>query len=438
MAQQTLVQGRAQPNVRHMNDHTAHDAPLWDVLLRPQGQEQINQRNVVIDAVGVGITAGVGSFLSVFLVRLGASSFLIGLLTAMPALTGMLLAMPVGEFLARRPNVVPWFARSRFWVLSSYVLTGLVPFIFKSNQPEIIILIWALATVPQTVVSVAFTVVMGGVAGPRGRLTLMSRRWSTLGLTNSLTVVIVGQLLNLFNFPLNYQIVFIGSAIGAFISVVFSSSLKLPPQQITQAPPKQGGVFGSLRERGRDVARRRPFLNFIIAQFVFRWGLTLAMPLLPIYWVKQVGASDPQISAINSAGTFVAMIAYFVWTKVSGKRGPRFVLLLAAFGTSFYPLLTALTRTPLLLPLWAGMHGFFFAGVDLVFFEMVLATSPAENQASYIGFYHTTVYVATFVAPLIGSALVDAIGLIPLLVIATLLRLTGTGLMLWLGVGRQE
>ena len=158
--------------------HGGHEARLWDVLFRPVDQQQINQRNVVIDAIGVGITAGVGSFLSVFLVRLGASSFLIGLLTAMPALTGMLLAMPVGEFLARRPNVVPWFARSRFWVLSSYVLTGLVPFIFKSNQPEIIILIWALATVPQTVVSVAFTVVMGGVAGPRGRLTLMSRRWS--------------------------------------------------------------------------------------------------------------------------------------------------------------------------------------------------------------------------------------------------------------------
>ena len=55
----------------------------------------------------------------------------------------------------------------------------------------------------------------------RGRLTLMSRRWSTLGLTNSLTVVIVGQLLNLFDFPLNYQIIFIGSAIGALISVIF-------------------------------------------------------------------------------------------------------------------------------------------------------------------------------------------------------------------------
>jgi len=36
----------------------------------------------------VGITPGVGSFLSVFLVRLGATDFQVGLLTAMQALTG--------------------------------------------------------------------------------------------------------------------------------------------------------------------------------------------------------------------------------------------------------------------------------------------------------------------------------------------------------------
>ena len=36
-----------------------------------------------------------------------------------------------------------------------------------------------------------------------------------LGLTNSLTVLIVGQMLNWFEFPLNYQVVFIGSAVAA-------------------------------------------------------------------------------------------------------------------------------------------------------------------------------------------------------------------------------
>ena len=127
---------------------------------------------------------------------------------------------------------MPWFARSRFLVLICYLLTGLVPFFIPNRAPEAIILIWALATLPQTLVTVGFAVVMGGVAGPAGCFTLMSRRWAILGLTNSLTVLIVGQVLKLYQFPLNYQVVFIGSAAGALISVVFSSSIKLPPQAI--------------------------------------------------------------------------------------------------------------------------------------------------------------------------------------------------------------
>jgi hypothetical protein len=429
----SAVRGDAHGNERTTNGNGPHEAPLWDVIFRPRGQQQINQRNVVIDAIGVGITAGVGSFLSVFLVRLGASAFLVGLLTAMPALTGMLLAMPIGEFLARKPNIVPWFARSRFWVLSSYILTGLVPFLFRSHQPEIIILIWALATLPQTLVSVAFTVVMGGVAGPGGRFTLMSRRWSILGLTNSLTVTIVGQLLNAFSFPLNYQIVFIGSAIGAFISVVFSSSIRLPPREV---PPAQAGLVNTFREHGSTLRHNKPFVNFTLSQFVFRWGLALAIPLFPIYWVRNLGATDPQISAINATQMFVVMIAYFVWTKVIRKKSERFVLLIAAFGVSFYPLLTALTHRPEPLVLWAALAGSFSAGVDLVFFDIVLSTCPEDHQASYVGMYQTTVYVATFLAPLVGTGLSDLIGIVPTMMIATVLRLVGATLMARLGVGK--
>ncbi len=410
-----------------------HHAHLWDILFRPTTREQINQRNVLVDGIGVGITAGVGSFLSVFLVRLGASSFLVGLLTAMPALTGMLLAIPVGQFLASRRNIVPWFARARFLVLSCYVLTGLVPFIVKTGQPEIIILIWALATLPQTLVSVGFTVVMGGVAGPAGRFTLMSRRWSILGLTNTVTVLIVGQLLRLFDFPLNYQVVFIGSAIGALISVIFSSSIVLPPQT---APTERRGLVGTFRQTGSTLRHNRDFVNFTVAQFVFRAGLALALPLFPIFWVKHVGATDPQISAINSVQTFVMMAAYFLWTRVSERRGERWVLLVTALGISFYPLLTALTRTPELLILWAALAGLFTAGIDLVFFDLLLRTVPAEQQASYVGMYQTTVYIASFLAPLAGTALADGIGIVPALIIGTVLRLAGFGLMARLGVGK--
>ena len=150
-------------------------------LSHPRSVEERNVRNVIVDGIGVGIASGIGTFLSVFLVRLGASSFQVGLLTAMPAMTGMLLAIAVSRFLERQRNIVPWYSRARFLVLFSYVLTGVIPFIFRDQAPNAIIAVWALATLPQTIVNVAFTVVMSQVAGPNRRYYLMSRRWSILG-----------------------------------------------------------------------------------------------------------------------------------------------------------------------------------------------------------------------------------------------------------------
>jgi len=410
-------------------------ARLWDILRHPRSVEERNQRNVLIDAIGVGLASGVGTFLSVFLVRLGASSFLVGLLTAMPALTGMLLAVPAGEFLARRSNIVSWFSKSRLFVLSCYVLTGLVPFVLNHHQPEAIILIWAVATLPQTILTIAFTVVMGAVAGPRGRFTLMSRRWSILGLSNALTVVAVGQVLKLFEFPLNYQIVFMGSAVGGLISYIFSSSLKLPPTKTASVPQSIGQM---LHQYGSTLRANKRFTNFTISQFLFRWGLTLPIPLFPIFWVRNIHASDAAISAINGTQTAMMIIAYFFWTRLSQRRGERLVLLTTSLGISFYPLLTALTHRVEWLVLWAGMAGFFSAGIDLVFFDTVLSTCPTDQQAVYVGMYQTTVYIATFLAPMMGTTLAEAVGIAPALILGTILRLAGFGLMALLKVGQVE
>ena len=44
--------------------------------------------------------------------------------------------------------------------------------------------------------------------------------------------------------------------------------------------------------------------------------------------------------------------------------------------------------------------------------------------------------MATFLAPLVGTALSTAVGIVPALILATVLRLAGFGLMARLGVGR--
>ncbi len=52
---------------------------------------------VQIDAIGIGLANAAAPFLPVFLTRLGATNFQVGLLTAMPALTGLVLAILIGR-----------------------------------------------------------------------------------------------------------------------------------------------------------------------------------------------------------------------------------------------------------------------------------------------------------------------------------------------------
>lgn len=401
----------------------------------PVSVEQRNQRLMSVEGIGIGLAIGVGTFLPVFLLRLGASDLLIGLLTAIPSLAGILLAMPVGEFLARQPHIVPWYSRARLSVLSCYALTGLVPFFFTSHRPEAIILIWALAAVPQIFTGVSLTAVMGAVAGPRGRLALASKRWSIFGLVSALTLVIAGQVLRRLEFPLNYQVVFISSAVGALISYITSSRVELPTSEVTTTRQPIGQV---LRQHISVLRGSKRFLRFTASQFVFQWGLLLPVPLFPIYWVRSVQASDAAISAISTVQTVVTIAAYFLWARASRLGKERHVLLVSSLGLSFYPLLTALTPRVEPLVLWAALAGFFAAGVNLVFFDALLGTCPAERQTTYIGMYQTTVYIAGLLAPVVGIALASAVGIVPALVLGTALRLAGFVLMAMLGVGKAE
>jgi len=405
---------------------------------RPATVEERNVRNVLVDSIGVGLASGIGSFLSIFLIRLGASDFLVGLLTAMPAFTGMLLAIPVGQFLSRQRQIVPWFSSARFFVLSCYALTGLVPFFLASHRAEAIIAIWALATLPQTIVSVAFTVVMGGVAGPRGRFSLMSRRWSLLGFTNAITASLIGQVLELMAFPINYQVVFLGATVGGLISFYFSSHITLPDQEPPPPVPKDQPLPRRLRERLGEVIDNRAFVRFLISQFVFRWGLMLPVPLIPIYWVRQLSASDGWIGFLNTIQSAVLLGAYFMWSRLSRRRGERFVLLASTLGISLYPLLTALTPRVEPLILLVALAGIFRAGVDLVFFDLVLATCPGRESPFYIGIYQTTAHIVGFLAPLLGTTLSSHIGIAPALMIGTGLGIAGWLMMVVLRVSQQD
>lgn len=402
------------------------DKIRWSVA--PPDVEPLQRKNflfVQIDGIGIGLAGAASPFLPVFLTRLGASNFQVALLTTMPAATGLILAFFVGNFLQSRRNVVPWFSVARLLVVSAYAATGLAPFLVSDNKLILtVLMIWAIATLPQTAVAVAFSVVMNAVAGPKFRYDLMSRRWSILGLTTALTTAIAGQVLDRVGFAVNYQIVFLGLSIGGLISFIFSSRLKIP--DMTPHPAKPGR---SLLKRGRDylsLVRSHPdFVSFALKRFVFLTGQTLANPIFPLYYVLVVNANDAAIGFINTAQTAVLLLGYALWTRQNRVRGSRFVLLVNTLGLSLYPLLVSNTENVMLLIVISGFAGIFQAGIDLVFFDELMKTVPVEYSATFVSLAQSLQYTSSVMAPIVGTFLANQIGLAGALVVSGVIRLTG-------------
>lgn len=382
-------------------------------LANPPGLNPVqdkNFKNVKIDAIGVGLANAASPFLPVFLTRLGATSFEVGLLTSMPALTGLLLAIPMGQFLQNQRKIVPWFSTARLGVITCYALTGLITF-FLADQTAIIgiLAIWALATIPQTMLSITFSVVMNGVAGPHHRFELMTRRWSTMGFTTAITVLLIGQVLELISFPVNYQIVFIFLSVGGLISYYYSSRLELEDIQAHRLPRRI-----SLKEQTKEyiqlVKSEKPFQSFIIKRFVYLSGNALALPLFPLYFVREVNASDSWIAIISTAQTAVVIIGYFFWTNQSRRKGSRPILLWCTIGSALYPVLAALTRQAPLIAVFAGLNGIFSAGINLVFFDELMKTVPEEYSSTFVSLAQGFQYLSSVISPIIGTTLGDTFG----------------------------
>ena len=396
-------------------------------------QLQIQKRNfryVQIDGIGVSIANVAAPFLPVLLTRLGATNFQVGLLTSMPGVTGLVLAIIVGRFLQSRREIVPWYSLARILVIACYSLTGVVAFTLSGQYAIAAILaIWGLATIPQTGLAVAFSVVMNAVAGPEGRYDLLSRRWAIFGLTGVIGTFFITRVIDLVAFPTNYGLMFLGLSLGGLISFYFSRKIKLPPQTPPE-PVRSTSSGDSARSYFSLIRSERAFQSFVLKKFVYASAIALSQPILPLFFVRQVHATDSQIGTINMTMTLVMLVGYFLWPWTSRKYGGRVVLLATTLGMVFYPALTAANPQVQWIILYAGIAGLFQSGLDLVFFDELMKTVPPEYSATFVSFSQSLQYFSAIIAPTLGTWLADSIGLGGALWVSAGLRLLGFGLFL--------
>lgn len=159
------------------------------------------------------------------------------------------------------------------------------------------------------------------------------------------------------------------------------------------------------------------------SQFVYRFGFAYALPLFPLYYVRVLNASDEQIGLITTVQGAVLLVAYYVWARVTKLRGVRFALLVTTLSVAFYPIILSFTQAIPLVILLSGVAAIFAAGIDLVFFDMVVSSYPHSEAATFVGMQQFTVYLVTFIAPIVATTIATTISIPFALVIGGMIRL---------------
>ena len=257
-----------------------------------------NFRMVQLEGAGVALANAAAPFLPVFMAQLGASNFQVGLLSAMPAFTGLLLSVAVGSWLSSQRSVARWYAWSRLLSILAYGLTGIVSLLLPPGYSvPAVLVIWALATVPVVIVNITFSVVMNAVAGPELRYDLLSRRWSAMGLITASAIAITGQVLQHLRFPFNFQIAFMALSVGGLIAVFFGDRLRLP--DTSRSPGPAHSLADQWRSYSNLLRQNPAFVSITARRFLYMAGVTLALPIVPLYYVRVAHADDAAIGLHN-------------------------------------------------------------------------------------------------------------------------------------------
>jgi MFS family permease len=253
---------------------------------------------------------------------------------------------------------------------------------------------------------------------------LLSRRWAIFGLTGVVMTFFITRVIDLIEFPRNYEYMFLGLSLGGLISFYFSRRITLPPQ----TPPTFSSSktpWDSIRGYFALIRSTPAFVSFASKRFVYLSALALSQPIFPLYLVRDVRASDSQIGMITMAMNLIMLIGYFTWPRASRRYGGRFVLLSTTFGMVLYPALTASTHSVEWIILFAAVAGLFQSGLDLVFFDELMKTMPQEYTATFVSLSQSMQYLSAIIAPLVGTWLADSIGLGGTLLVSAGLRLIG-------------
>ncbi len=389
-------------------------------LRRPTGDnvDDWNAHYLYIEIAWLGIAIATLSFNSVFAVRLGASDFLVGMVSALPPLITALFTLPSARWLEGQRNLMPALVKSIVGYRLGFLAMALMPSLVHNQQALALVIIVGVMNIALGPISIAFNAIFAAVVPEGRRAEVVAWRNILLAAVVTTTSLAAGRALDLIPFPLGYQLFYLTGYLTGLVSLYYVSRVKVP--DVVQ-PPTAARPSISPRAAWQTL-RGSPALKRVTGNTLpHALGLWMAAPLYSLLYVREMGASNTWVGAQAAVVSLTGMLGYFLVQRWVRRYGTGRVLSWSMLLSGFFPLLVGLTPSLELILALSALYGLAFSSLTLSHYNTLLKTLPEERRAMSLAVYTMLVQLCAFASPLLGVAAANVVGVRPMLVVAGLL-----------------
>jgi MFS family permease len=362
--------------------------------------------------IPISITGAIGGsvFLTGFALLLGANSFQLGLLGALPfigQLFGFLSAYLEERLGARRMLVLISALGGRLiWV----VLLAL-PFLsfLRGAEVAIFLLGIAISHALNGMAGNAWLSWMSDLVPPRER----GRYFGVRNMVGSVVAMAVtfgaGLVVDHFRADgqeaLGYALIFsvaVITAIGA--ALVLAQQPEPPLRRDAQARLKVGELFSLPLRDSR-------FRTFTLVAAAWAMATGIAAPFFNAYGLEQLNLSFAMLSLQAIVTSAVALVFQPLIGRLQDSLGDRTVLLGSICGTLLLPWGWVLSTPDNIMPLWftSVFSGIFWPGISQGMVNVLMDRAPVVGRGAAIACYGAVTGLGTFVAGLLSGVVATAL-----------------------------
>lgn len=367
------------------------------------------KRALVFDAAWASVAGSLygGVILIGFALSLGANSFVIGVLSAIPLIAQafQLPAIALVEHVQRRKAIaVPAVTMARVLIVG----LALIPFLADSTaQLAFLVAAQFAITFFGAVTGCALNSWLHQLLPREGLGQFFSRRlfWATV--VSCSGTLAAGMIVD--HAPVErlhaYSIVFAAAGIAGFVSSWYLA--QVPEPRMMPAGPSES-ILSKIRAPFAD----RDFRRLLVFMAAWNIASNVAAPFLSVYLLKQLGYSLSTVTTLWVASQLANALTLYAWGRVSDRLSNKAILAVAL--PAYFACMLALIFTDvpagdtLVLPWLYLIHvvmGAAGGGISLATGNLGLKLAPQGRGTTYLSAIGIVSSIAGGIAPIVGGAL---------------------------------